>query len=331
MEKLLYALVCFSLTFPIGASGQIYSHALDSTKFTFTSSDSLTHYLVDYIDAYDIGYIDSLATIIIDTSGTRLWQTGNTLKPVFSNDTTRSHGIMTDTLHPYPANVSDFFVIKMYNAPPNPIIDVWHEYQTDPVHAGGIIEFSTDSGLSWVNIVECSSIYAQNIYSVTDTLLSGEPAFAGNSGGQQLSHFQFITCVGSKPLSTGCYLGYGYETSNIFVRFRFMSDFTTDTLSGWKIDSIMIEDPGCYGGYVSQTNKRRALQVYPNPSYEGLFSFSPFDDEVRFSIEIYNNMGNKVLTMPYKHTIDLSKEPCGMYFYKVSDGHVYYTGKLLKE
>ena len=47
-----------------------------------------------------------------DTSPTILWQIGNTLKPVFSNDTIAVRGIMTDTFHKYPAHANNFFVVK---------------------------------------------------------------------------------------------------------------------------------------------------------------------------------------------------------------------------
>jgi len=328
MKKLLYTLAIFSTLIPITVSGQIIK------TFKFAPSDSLTRYISDFSFFY-MGYGSDSTTVAIDTTGIHIWQIGSTLKPVFSNDTIASRGIMTDTLHHYPTNANDFFTLEL-NSITSPVIDIWHKYQTDSSHAGGTLEFSTDLGLTWDNIISCASsdsssiwgIYTQNVYSAKDTLLSGMAAFTGNSNGEQHINIQFTNCLGSKPLSTGCsFIG----NPSFFLRFRFISDSIIDSLSGWMIDSIRIQGTGCKGGYVPTINEPLSLTVHPNPSYDGVFSFSPLVDEAQFTTEIYNSLGMKILTLPYNESIDLGAYPQGMYFYNVSNGNIYYTGKLMKE
>jgi|GEM_PF-3067827 len=92
----------------------------------------------------------SVANYFPDTSSSPLWQIGNTTKYFFSSAGS-TIGIMTDTLHPYPVNANNSFIITVSNVLTS-IISVWHRYQTDSLHAGGIIEFSVDSGLTWQNV-----------------------------------------------------------------------------------------------------------------------------------------------------------------------------------
>src|SRR6185503_18165113 len=98
---------------------------IDSTTITFNTTDSLVHNVVDPI------IID---TSFINTGG--LWQIGNTTKPIFSTNGIISRGIMTDTTGFYPSNSNNYFTLKLtsnfnsYSSIPNPIIEVWHEYQT---------------------------------------------------------------------------------------------------------------------------------------------------------------------------------------------------------
>jgi len=331
MKKLILLL----LLLPVFAKGQInYPNGtvFDSTTFTFSNDDSLTHYL-------NIGTIGPLsnpttAIITIDTSSTTLWQIGNTLKSVFSNDTIAAHGIMTDTAHPYPLNANDFFILKVDYLVPNFIVDFWHKYQFDSLHSGGIVEFSFDSGMTWMNVAYCNMIDTQNIYSSTDTIFSGQPAFKGNSNGEQLSRLQFMNCeiAGIRQTATSCLMpeDLTFLSIPIYLRFRFVSDSTIDSLSGWMIDSIRIENVGCkfLGGYVAEVNKQNIINLYPNPATTEITIMAT--DEIS-SVVITNLLGQTVFAHEYKTEeveIDVSALPPGVYFVKINGTDV---RKFLKE
>ena len=214
----------------------------------------------------------SVANYFPDTSSSPLWQIGNTTKYFFSSAGS-TIGIMTDTLHPYPVNANNSFIITVSNVLTS-IISVWHRYQTDSLHAGGIIEFSVDSGLTRQNVQglcnrdstsgsACNGTYTNNFYSPHDTLFSGEPGLTGVSGNKysRFEFYKFFAC------SSDCNFG----SAAIYIRFRFISDATPDTLAGWMIDSIKIEHEAFES--ISKLSKLQSLKAFPNPSYDGAYTF----------------------------------------------------------
>ena len=316
MKKILLSLVSFLVFSKCFAQAPaIYEGAhRDSFSVNFRTTDTLP------------------SRIIGDTSSVPLWQLGKTKKHAFTADTGGIHAFVTDTLHHYPVSANNWFILKLNRSYPNAIVEFWHRYETDSAHDGGAVEFSTDTGLSWTNIATCNygflHIYTDNIYAISDTIVSGAPAFSGKSLGEQKSRFQFFDCVGLKGTSTGCTF---YPGEDIQVRFRFISDTNADTLAGWMIDSIKVINPGCVPGAVHRAPDDNALTVFPNPSYDGTFNFPGLENENQFTIEVQTVLGQKLLHGPYRQSIDLSGYPSGLYFYSATDGANYYRGRLLKE
>ena len=278
----------------------------------------------------------SIPGYVADTASSPLWQIGLTHKPFFATDTSGTFAIMTDTTNFYPTNANNYFIIKI---PPgiNRIVDFWHKFQTDSMHAGGIVEFSQDTGITWQNVkgpcnedsnfAGFSGIVTEGVYTFADTLLDGTPAFTGTSSGLKYSRIQFFNGFPVKTTSTG---GCEMTTGMIYLRFRFVSDTTVDTLAGWIIDSIKVERD-MYWGSVNKMNTLKSLYVSPNPSYDGSFTFPELEEEKGFSIEVYNALGTRLLHAPYRHSIQIANYPSGLYFYRVTNGADVYQGQLLKE
>ena len=279
---------------------------------------------------------DSTGMFMQDTATLPLWEYGSTHKSFFATDTTVASGIMTDTVNAYPVNANNSFVLKLstFMGGINPIINFWHRYQTTSQHDGGIVEFSTDNGTTWQNVKgDCNvdgmggiGVHTANFYAATDTLLTGEQAFSGVADSSVYSQFQIFYAI---PIRTtggaGCDLG---SADSIFFRFRFKSDSTADSLAGWIIDSMQIEYDN-FGGGVANVNNNKSLNVFPNPSSEGIYTFPALANEQQYNVEVYDAMGSKVIILPYKHTLNLSKYARGIYFYKVTNGTQYYSGRLL--
>ena len=248
--------------------------------------------------------IDSTPNFIADTSSTPLWQTGRTHKSFFTTDT-EAIAIMTDTVHPYHINANDWFVIKVPRGF-NTIVDFWHKYQTDTGHDGGMVEFSLDAGTTWQNVKgPCnadssfsglSSMLTSNFYSFIDTLTTGEPSFSGTSGTLQYSRFQFFDAF---PERTTSGISCSWPVDTFYVRFRFVSDSLADSLAGWEIDSIKIENDNYGSGRVTKINKPHTLSTYPNPSYDDQFTFPTIENEQNYTIEVYNAMGQKISKEKY--------------------------------
>jgi hypothetical protein len=232
-----------------------YGLRYTSTTFSFNPNDSLNHYIFSCSGWSEI-IID---TAIHSSSNSRLWQIGNTNKPYFS-DTNSVHGIMTDTLNPYPINANSWFILKgsnyLFKSAPSEIVTIIHKYNTTKGKDGGIIEISIDSGNTWKNIIEwnLSCFDSSNFYTNIDTLKTGEAAFSGNSNGWMVTQFEFTTiaCTSNQQIAP-----------LFFVRFRFISDSIPDTLSGWLIKSINIENDILDA--VQTIKNSNQIVISPNP------------------------------------------------------------------
>jgi len=304
MNKLLLAVLLFFIYSTLSAQQIFDGEPRDSTVVHFDLSDTNN-------------------SKRIDTTGCNLWQTGNSHKPYFGNNT--GIAIMTDTALPYPVNANDWFTIKFGARTLNNIISFSHKYQTEKGKAGGIVEYSQDGGVSWNNIVGyCSDIFTQDFYSKNDTLENGTPAFTGISNGWIYSRFQFFDYMPARTTGAGC------RPDSIFLRFRFVSDssINTNNYGGWLIDSIKLEQD--YYTAINKVNKE-VLKVYPNPSYDDVINFPFIPDEKIYYMHVTNAIGTEVWKGSYTHRLHLANKPAGLYLYRISNGTQIYTGHFVLE
>lgn len=293
-------------------------------------------------DTIRINFRDSIILHYFpDTSAIPLWQVGRTTKSFFTTDTNGIVSMMTDTTNSYPTNANNFFIIKIPRRG-NTIVSFWHKYQTDSDHDGGVVEFSLDHGLSWHNVTDSCNVDSSgltsdpwtgllttNFYGPNDTLHSGEPSFNGLCDTLRHSKIRFEDPAAPKSTATsGCYW---YSLDTFYLRFRFVSDTIPDSLAGWLIDSIRVHYLGIGFGSVNQFSSITSLPVSPNPSTNGTFSFPELIKEKQFTIQVYNALGQRILQLPYAHSLSLGNYPKGLYYYKATDGTEYYSGKLLYE
>jgi hypothetical protein len=280
---------------------------------------------------------DVLSTSI-DTTGVHVWQIGHTVKPFFSAGGFAVRSIMTDTLNHYPTNANDWFVVKFSGAGLNPIIDFKHKYQNTLNHDGCVVEFSADSGTTWQNVLgPCADsfgyqpgILTSNFYTNADTLADGTRAFTGSSSGWVYSRLQFFHAIPirtTSALSPGC--NYPAMGSKIYLRFRFVSDNVADTLDGWIIDSIKYENDLWMS--VADIDGYKTLEVFPNPSADGIYTFPVLMNEKEYKIEVLDVLGQSLIKTDYTHSINLSLYSKGMYCYRVRGSNENYTGKLMRE
>ena len=279
----------------------------------------------------------TIPNYIADTSATPLWQIGRTRKTFFTTDTAGVVAIMTDTTNYYPANADNSFVLKI-RRDCNLIIDFWHKFQTDSSRDGGYVEFSFDHGISWQNVKGSCNLDStgawdwgtrtSNFYSVLDTLPNGVPAFSGSSSSALYSRFQF-DCPPPilKTSSSSCEPS---GVDSIYIRFHFLSDSVAYSLAGWMIDSIKIEHDG-YPGSVSNIQPNGTLDIYPNPSVDGSFTFPALEEQQNYRIRVFNAIGTEVVNCSYACALKLTGLPGSVYYYSVTNGRNYYSGRLMKE
>jgi extracellular elastinolytic metalloproteinase len=112
-------------------------------------------------------------------------------------------------------------------AKPLSILSFWHNFRTEPMLDGGVVEYSTDGGASWT---DASSLILNNGYNTTmdpSTVFSGRKAFSGNSKGFEQTMVNLAT-LGTTP-----------------VQFRFrMETNASNGVEGWYVDDI-VRANGC--------------------------------------------------------------------------------------
>ncbi len=323
MKKLLPVLAVFLVSHLAHAQGGSVWDGLpgDSVVFDFTPGDSLHHLNSN-------GH-----PVSIDTTGCVLWQIGTTTKPGFLSAGAAARGIMTDTLRGYAANRDDYFTIKGFNTNPNwlgannPILTFEHRYETRQGHAGGCVELSNDSGATWKSIFQlCNdtntnqnpsyweSVYTDNFYVRQDTLQNGIPAFSGRSNGYIQSRLQLFWGIPIKSLQAPC----NFWHEEIWVRFRFLSDSTTDTLAGWAIRRVAVEYDLFPGAVTGTAQAATRLSYSPNPSATGVFLLDKaFEVSPEQRYEVRNALGTVVISGKPERTFDLSHLPKGLYWIRI--------------
>ncbi len=102
------------------------------------------------------------------------------------------------------------------------LLKFWHLYDTEETWDGGLVEVSTDNGVSWEDL---GDYFVQNGYNSTIDENPDSPAFSGNSGG----YVESILDLSS------------FSNQSILIRFRLHCDqFVGGT--GWWIDDIELTD-----------------------------------------------------------------------------------------
>ncbi len=297
-----------------------------------TSSKGQFFYDDGPLDSFVIKFDTDTSHYSPDTANVPLWQFGGTYKSFFGSDTSKKR-MTTDTLSGYPIGANNFFLLRIPHVS-HTLITFWHRYQTDSTKDGGLVEYSNDHGLSWSNVkgacnidgggLGCGGILTDSFYSSTDFVSLGGPCFNGTCGSTRKSAFQFAGCPGVKSTAgPGCSF---YDVDTLYIRFRFVSDSTPDTLAGWAIDSVKV-NYYLQSGYVDQHNPGQ-MKVVPNPSENGKFNLPRLADSKNYLIEITGTMGQLITRIPYTESLDLSTQPPGIYFYQIKGLQMIYSGIL---
>jgi hypothetical protein len=252
--------------------------------------------------------------VSIQTSSTNIWQIGKPQKTLFSSASTTPNVIVTDTLNYYPVNNKSIFTFYVANSlwVPNAILAVrWKQkLDMDQGKDGGIVEYSTNSGATWLNTLNNSMVY--NYYgwlpANKDTLPSGEFCFSGTDNVWRdiwLCLFPSVTSM----------------NDTIYFRYTFKSDSVNTNKEGWMMDNFMAYFTHIHP--VKQLSQEEYMNVYPNIT-DGILNVEAkkySENDAILKMELLDMQG-KVLES-YGHNklkvvLDISKYPPGMYYLNVT-------------
>jgi len=269
--------------------------------------------------------------ITIPSQETNIWHVGRSDKGFLTGSNMQDAVLITDTLDSYPESIDDYFLISIpeednFWSWPEGILSFYHRYQTDSLYDGCIIEISYDYGLSWENILY-DDIHIDNhftgLYSDTDTIIGGIPAFSGSTGEWIYTEFHWRWMALLKSSNSE-------QTSRPVLRFRFVSDDNSTGKDGWVINRIVFRGYDISGTVEERINN--IAKVYPNPVSDLLNIEIPLQfDNINFNL--YTPDGRiQIKEVIYRsRVIDLSHLSTGLYFYTLMDrGLVLDSGKLVK-
>ncbi|WP_367389956.1 PKD domain-containing protein [Lewinella sp. LCG006] len=105
----------------------------------------------------------------------------------------------------------------------------------------------------------------------------------------------------------------------------------TDTTITFEI--LPSDDPNCMVNDAEYLLEDKAWAIYPNPTKDN-FTVKMNDSSARYQLEVYNALGEKIISKIFLNEENISSEKwaAGVYFLRISDeaGHVLATDQLVK-
>lgn len=276
---------------------------------------SLAQFYTQYFDGADTLEWNSIL-INIDTSSQNVWQIGKPQKVIFDSAATQPNAIVTDTINFYPSNDTSRFTLEILNN-----WGTWgifalqwkQKLDLDQGLDGGIIEYSVDTGRTWVNVF--NNPYVYNFYGFQainkDTLPNGEYAFSGTDSTWRDVWLCFD------------FSWFQQFNWNDTLRFRFtmLSDSIDNNKEGWMIDNMM-----AHITFIHTINEPKEFShstVYPNPASDIVNIQAPKITgyhiiELMELTDATGRVVDKWTNIPTKFWFDTSKYNDGLYFLKIA-------------
>lgn len=281
------------------------------------STSSFSQQFRQYFDGadtvYNQGSSNTSLRIYFDTDTSNIWQVGQPQKRLFDTAATSPNALMTDTINFYPANNRSSFELKILPWTNWGVFALQWKQKLDMDMAldGGIIEYSVDSGNTWINVF--NNPYVYNYYgfspSNVDTLPTGDVAFTGTD-----TTWKDIWLCFSMPWIS-------QFNDTIRFKFTFQSDSVDNDREGWMIDNLVARLTMLHT--VSNDIKiQKYVTTYPNPASDIIHIETQKLQEYHIieQMTLINSIGQVVEkwnNIPTKFYIDVSKYPNGNYYLKV--------------
>lgn len=252
-----------------------------------------------------------------------IWQIGTVNKTVFTSSYNGgTKALVTDTVNPYPANNVSSFVLKVSSCFPGlccnagVMVFFTHKYDTEAGVDGGTIEYSTDNGLSWQNVVQHASMCWNNIYAASNPVTSiNQPGFSGNSNGWISSQLFLDFNAGNAP--------------NTWLRFTFGSNGSVSG-DGWMIGDMQLVD---MSEGIETYGSTRVISVAPNPAHREVELKVQAGGPALTDVSVFDNIGKRVIYFKElkNNKLDVFSLPAGFYSVKCTQGETSLLGKFIKQ
>ncbi len=254
------------------------------------------------------------SVIIIEKDTNSLWQIGVPNKNYFNSANTVPNVIITDTVNPYPINDTSSFVFGLSNNLfiYSGVIAVQWVQKID-IEKGkdvGLVEYSIDTGQTWVNSFNNPYVYNFYGYNATDVdTVNNEVGFSGLN----MNWSDVWLCFSGSYFST--------VTDSLLIRFTFKSDSIMDYKEGWMIDNFYVHPTWFHT--VSELEQDEYALLFPNPTNDGKINIQiqkNKDYQIIEYIKVFDVEGKLVKSYdlsPTKFQIDLSDLDNGTYIIEI--------------
>ena len=285
---------------------------LFSLLFTVPYLTSFTQDFIQYFDGADTSFNNSII-IELDTAAENIWQIGQPQKIIFDASGTVPNVIVTDTLNYYPTNNVSSFTFGV-----DPATYDWggilalqwkQKLDLDDTLDGAYIEYSLDTGNTWVNVFNDPNIY--NFYGFEeankDTLANGDVAFSGVDGTWK----DIWLCYDFSWLSLA---------DTLTFRFSLRSDGIDNNREGWMIDNMYMHPTWFHT--INEIEQEDYILVFPNPTSGIINIQAKKRDEFHIIekldvIDVNGKIVESFSMVPTKYTVDIRHLPKGIYFLKI--------------
>ena len=230
----------------------------------------------------------------------------------------------------------------------NPTVRFYHDYDTQPLADGGLVQVSTNGGMSWENL--------------NDAFIRGD--YRGELAAQTLFSPSFRAFWGNSEGYVDSYIDLSaYQGETIQIRFRFASNGDTGA-TGWYMDDFEVMDKLAYegeacvssnegdldcasvaeGGVIVDTDLSndtedpvrdpQIMQVYPNPTSNVLNIAINMDLSSTVDVRLVNAAGAVVRQWREQGlqgqlvSLNVSDVPTGFYVLQLHTPQGIYTEKV---
>tara|TARA_B100000683_G_scaffold266422_1_gene298651 strand:- start:885 stop:1835 length:951 start_codon:yes stop_codon:yes gene_type:complete len=272
---------------------------------------------IDFEGGHVHGYNDSaIWHLEIDTisNPNNIWQIGSPLKSTFISANSVPNVIVTDRINSYPINDTSSFTVKYVISGVSLTLSLYMQgyyfVDSDTLSDYGIIEFSPDNGVSWIDLLN-SSTYRNEIYFDGRPLSSGNaqvPILSGRSDGW--TPFS----IDIRELGMALNLQSGDTT---LWRFSFISDSNNSNRDGLMYDNLYFENANPIGVDEHEQISNIPSRVFPNPAETTITIELENDNMTDFDLTIYNVSGQIVhqAIVQREHEVNVSEFPKGVFTY----------------
>ena len=241
----------------------------------------------------------------LDPAG--IWQIGRPQKSFMNTAATQPNAIVTLLDSLLPAGIKASFIITLQNAQLNNyqggLLTFTHRYEFDPLHGGGYVEFSLDTGKHWHSIYPSGTlqycIFGQQIwidsqYIVPPTWWDTVPRNINSDGIGYYTGTDSAWIYDSIGFPAYLLADKTSQFTTYMFRFTVFTDSVSAALGGWLIDNIKYSsyEVVCGGG-INEINSSH-LSIRPNPA-ERTFIVSLIDKvDNDYQVTLYDLTGREI-------------------------------------